>query len=61
MATLRRSPSQALFILTSDLDSTAPDTQVSCEVDAWDGMLDAVRAVKPRFWVERQLTPRLVG
>ena len=49
------SASQALFVLTSDLELDGSDTQVSCEVDAWDGMLDAVRRQSARFWVERQL------
>lgn len=51
----RISASQALFVLTSDLELDPADPQVSCELEAFDTMLDAVRKQSGRFWSERGL------
>ena len=47
--------SEALFILTSDLELDESEVSVSCERDAWEPMLDAVRQQSTRFWLDRQL------
>ena len=47
--------SEALFILTSDLEIDPLEVSVSCETDEWEPMLDAVRHQSARFWHERQL------
>ena len=46
---------EALFVLTSDLEIEEGEVSVSCETDAWEPMLDAVRAQSARFWLERHL------
>lgn len=46
---------EALFVLTSDLELDESEVSVSCETDAWEPMLDAVRGQSSRFWQERQL------
>jgi hypothetical protein len=46
---------QALFVLTSDLEVDPMETQISCEIDAWEGMLDAVRRQSMRFWSDRNM------
>lgn len=47
--------SEALFVLTSDLELDPAETSIACEVDQWEVMLDAVRAQSSRFWSERSL------
>lgn len=47
--------SEALFVLTSDLELDPSETAIACEVDQWEGMLDAVRVQSARFWSERGL------
>ncbi len=47
--------SGALFILTSDLELDEADAPISCEVGAFDEMIDTVREQSARFWLERQL------
>lgn len=51
----RVAAAEALFVLTSDLEIEAGETSMSCEVDQWEPMLDAVRAQSARFWTERGL------
>jgi|EP00900_Chrysochromulina_parva_P026861 hypothetical protein len=46
---------EALFVLTSDLELDETEISVSCETDAWEPMLDAVRAQSGRFWQVMQL------
>ena len=41
--------SEALFVLTSDLEVDGDAAQVSCEVGAFETMLDAVRAQSARL------------
>ena len=51
----RVAASEALFVLTSDLELDPSEVSISCEVDAWEQMLDAVRGQSSRFWAERGL------
>lgn len=51
----RVAASEALFVLTSDLELGPRETAIACEVDEWEVMLDAVRLQSMRFWRERGL------
>ena len=51
----RVAASDALFVLTSDLELDPSETSVSCEMDQWEPMLDAVRTQSSKFWPDRNL------
>ena len=51
----RVAASDALFVLTSDLELDPSETSVSCEMDQWEPMLDAVRTQSSKFWSDRNL------
>lgn len=52
--------SQAMFVLTSDLELDPTDSMMGCDEEAdreraWESMLDKVKHQSTRFWGERQL------